>query len=98
MYVFTRKEQEKSRDLEASIVKRKEAEEENEHQSGGTPDVLEHLTEGLVISDWTGTSITGTKPAIEMHGFQEASLSVGGVSPSLRKSSNLPLLMDKFCL
>ncbi len=64
------KEQEKSRDLEASIVKRKEAEEENERYLEELRTVLEHLTEGLVISDLDGNLYHWNQAAIEMHGFK----------------------------
>ena len=64
------KEQEKSRDLEASIIERKRAEEENERHLEQLRTVLEHLTEGLVISDLEGNLYHWNQAAIEMHGFK----------------------------
>lgn len=64
------KEQEKSRDLEASIIKRKRVEEENERHLEQLRTVLEHLTEGLVISDLEGNLYHWNRAAIEMHGFR----------------------------
>ena len=64
------KEQEKSRDLEASIIKRKQVEEENERHLEELRTVLEHLTEGLVISDLEGNLYHWNQAAIEMHGFK----------------------------
>jgi PAS domain S-box-containing protein len=64
------KEQEKSRDLEASIIERKRAEDENERHLEQLRTVLEHLTEGLVISDLGGNLYHWNQAAIEMHGFK----------------------------